>query len=70
MWLDAVDQFLASPAFSAKCRQFMEEHCHTFIDVRTGEHGLEQNDVHKVGQATRVALCEVSAGLQPSSSVK
>ena len=48
LWLDAVDQLLSSADFARTTRDFMEHNCGSFVNVKLGEHGLEQNDVHQV----------------------
>jgi hypothetical protein len=47
-WLEAMDQYVNSPEYSAALRSFCDSQCECFVDVKSGEFGLAQNDVFQV----------------------
>lgn len=48
IFLEAMDQYIAGGEYTAALRRFVDDNCDAFVDVASGAHGLEQNDVFKV----------------------
>jgi hypothetical protein len=55
-WLEAMDQYVNSPEYSAALRSYCDAKCECFVDVKSGEFGLAQNDVFQVGLRRLVLL--------------
>ena len=47
-WLDAMDQYIQSKEYTALLSKYTEEHCDSFVDVKSGEHSIDQNAVYTV----------------------
>ncbi len=47
-WLDAIDQYISSSEYLNVLKSYVDSNCDSFVDVKTGEHGLLQNEAFTV----------------------
>ena len=52
-WLDAMDQYIQSKEYTALLSKYTEEHCDSCVDVKSGEHSIDQNAVYTVSVRLR-----------------
>lgn len=62
-WLDAMDQYVGSQEYVGALRAYVDDNCHGFVDVKSGEHGLDQNDVYQVWWSPLGSRLPFPAGL-------